>query len=218
MESGIYTIVHVVSGRAYVGSSNNVEYRWYQHRWHLNRGEHTNKRLQRAWLKYGPDAFVWTVVEPCDVAVLIEREQAHLDRLQPRVYNVGTRVEAVTYGRPVPDSVRQKLSASHKARTLSVEHVAALTAANKRRAGWKHSDAVKETCSLTNRGRVRSVAHREAIRKAQMGNTHRLGMRHSPELVAHIAKMNTGRKRTEETKAKMRSARQAYLQRQSEAA
>lgn len=173
MKTGIYTITHRESGRVYVGSSADCDYRFYQHRWYLNRGEHTNRRLQRAWKKYGSDAFVWAVIEPCEVDQLIAREQWHLDQRQPRVYNVGKFVEAVTRGMSVPDSVRQKLSASHKARGgFTPEHRAALAAANKRRAGWKHTDAAKQAVREANTGRVRTPEHREAIRRAQIGNQH----------------------------------------------
>lgn len=213
MTSGIYTIAHVGSGRCYVGSSNNCAYRWYQHRWRLNRGSHPNTRLQRAWKKYGADAFIWSVIEACEVAALIEREQWHLDRRQPHVYNIGTKVDAVAQGVPLPEAVRQKISAALRRRPMSEAHKAALAAANKRRAGWTHSEDAKNAVRTANKGRIRSDSHREAISKAQTGNTHRLGKKLSPEIVARIAAKNRGKKRSEAARANLRAGRLAYLER-----
>lgn len=38
MTSGVYAIVNTVSGKAYVGSSFNIERRWNGRQWALNRG------------------------------------------------------------------------------------------------------------------------------------------------------------------------------------
>lgn len=80
--SGIYTITHIASGRVYVGQSCNLEKRWQSHRGYLMRDAHDNQKLQRAWTKYGPNAFAYAVVElVADAHALTEREQYWIDAL-----------------------------------------------------------------------------------------------------------------------------------------
>src|SRR5258708_7492424 len=90
MSAGIYEIVHLETGRKYIGSSMRLEKRWGEHRRDLNRGVHRNRHLQFAWRKYGPDGFVYRVIEvvTCGVDALLEREQWHIDHLGSDGYNL----------------------------------------------------------------------------------------------------------------------------------
>lgn len=83
MRSGIYKITCVPSGKAYIGSSVNVEKRWREHRHHLAKGKHHSPTLQRAWNKYGSAAFTWEVLERVGEHELLSREQHYLDYYQP---------------------------------------------------------------------------------------------------------------------------------------
>ena len=55
--SGIYVIRNLVTGKIYVGSAVIIGKRVYEHRRLLMLGTHGNRLLQRAWAKYGSDAF-----------------------------------------------------------------------------------------------------------------------------------------------------------------
>lgn len=80
---GIYKITHEASGRYYLGSSCDVEKRWRAHRNALRRGAHHSLFLQRAWDKYGEDAFSFLVVEHvAPSADLRLREQEYLDAIR----------------------------------------------------------------------------------------------------------------------------------------
>ena len=59
----IYKIINAVNNHFYVGSAVNYEKRKARHLWRLRRGDHANKHLQAAWLKYGEQAFAFAVVE-----------------------------------------------------------------------------------------------------------------------------------------------------------
>jgi group I intron endonuclease len=59
-ESGVYQILCVPTGKAYVGSAVNLAKRWQEHRWMLRRGQHHSQYLQRAWDKYGETAFAFS--------------------------------------------------------------------------------------------------------------------------------------------------------------
>lgn len=80
---GVYKITNIVNGKFYIGSSNNVKNRWYQHKRKLNEGKHGNSYLQNAWNKYGDANFKFEIVEECDPAIQFEREQFYLNELNP---------------------------------------------------------------------------------------------------------------------------------------
>lgn len=87
--SGVYEIKNLVSGKRYVGSSVNVEARWKRHIYELELGIHHNTPLQRAWVKYGPQAFSHNILETCDDDTLRQTEQRYLDEEKPE-YNTST--------------------------------------------------------------------------------------------------------------------------------
>lgn len=66
IDAGIYAIVHESSGSRYVGKALNIRSRVRDHIRDLDAGtERTNADmlLQRAWIRYGRDAFVIRVLE-----------------------------------------------------------------------------------------------------------------------------------------------------------
>ena len=76
--SGVYTIYNNVSGTIYVGKSKDIESRWKNHRNEMRRGVHNNQHLQRAYDKYGKDAFEFSLV--CEQSGdLVKAEQAYHD-------------------------------------------------------------------------------------------------------------------------------------------
>jgi len=78
--SGIYAIVHLATGRRYVGSAVNMRERTGVHRCMLRAGKHINARLQRAWNKYGEGAFSFEVLEEHQREQLLVAEQRHIDK------------------------------------------------------------------------------------------------------------------------------------------
>lgn len=56
---GVYKIENFKNGRAYIGSSSDVEKRWQQHKKLLRQKKHHSYKLQEDWLKYEEDAFVF---------------------------------------------------------------------------------------------------------------------------------------------------------------
>ncbi|AMB48240.1 GIY-YIG nuclease family protein [Methylobacterium sp. AMS5] len=78
--SGVYAIIHLASGRHYIGSAVHITRRWSVHRAYLARGAHQNSYLQRAWTKHGPEAFGFFILELADPDRLIEVEQEWIDR------------------------------------------------------------------------------------------------------------------------------------------
>ncbi len=112
--TGVYAIELVGTDRFYVGSSSDIGSRWSAHRHDLNSGKHNNPKLRHAWIAYGPDAFRMFVLEECDRAELVEREQAYIDGLQPW-FNIAPKA-----GLPPPAS--PEFIARLRARMAAITH------------------------------------------------------------------------------------------------
>lgn len=124
MKSGIYWIVGP-TGKAYIGSSQNIEKRLRQHRNELVRGVHANAHLQRAFDKYGVNAFLFTPLEFCAVERLIEREQHHIDSFDfDTLYNARPIAESNRGVKRAPD-VRAAMSERARKRLATAEARAA---------------------------------------------------------------------------------------------
>ena len=80
---GVYKIINTVNGKIYVGSSKDIQKRWYQHKSKLNENQHGNSYLQNAWNKYGSKSFSFEIIEECNPEIQFEREQFYLNELNP---------------------------------------------------------------------------------------------------------------------------------------
>lgn len=85
--TGIYMIINKIDGKKYYGSAKNIRIRWNRHINDLNKNQHQNIILQRAWNKYGSENFEFEVLEECSYDDLLIIEQKYLDR-NPE-YNIG---------------------------------------------------------------------------------------------------------------------------------
>lgn len=195
MKNVIYAIRHIESGRMYVGSALSFNKRRRLHLWALRRGTHHSIKLQRAWNKYGEDAFVFEVVEPvADSASLISREQHWIDTMSAvkTGYNIrptagsalGTRHSAETKARMsllktglrASAETRAKISASKKGVPFPPEkgrkHSALMTGRKltpkqcEQRANTLRTDEVRAKISASCKGYVKSDEHMEKIRQA----------------------------------------------------
>lgn len=84
---GIYQILNKENNKSYIGSSCTIKERWRRHKKDLRKGKHHSIILQRAWNKYGEKSFEFNILEYCEEAVILEREQYYLDLLEP-IYNI----------------------------------------------------------------------------------------------------------------------------------
>lgn len=185
--SGIYAIIHQESGRIYIGSAVNIRDRWRTHRGRLNRGTHHSRHLQNAWSKYGGDAFSFSILERCDRAALIPREQAYLDEVGP-AFNMCPTAGSSLGRRPSPES-RAKIAAAlvgRPGRAWSPEQKENLRQA---KLGKRRPPEAIERMKLACIGRRPPPITEEGRKKisaARMGNCHWRGRKHTPESIERM--------------------------------
>lgn len=220
--SGIYQILCTPNGKIYVGSAKDIRWRWSAHRWGLRKGTHRNSYLQRAWDKYGADAFSLTILEEVPVAQLIEREQYYLDTLRPYVRAIGFNIcmlASSTQGVPCRPETRQKISRKDKARPpFSEEHRKNIAE------GGRGRKATPETRQRLTEAQKRRERHYPEETRYKMGNgkrgkklsperrekliAGRKAHKDSPEIIKQRADKLRGYKHSAETRQNMKAAQQ----------
>jgi group I intron endonuclease len=166
--SGIYAIRNLVTGKIYVGSAVVMGKRVYEHRRLLMLGTHGNRLLQRAWTKYGSDAFQFEVLETVPNAKqLVAREQHYLDALQAadrkHGYNIAPRA-GNTLGVTCSTATRLKIGAANrgKVRNAAVRErhrqIAQLPEIKERRSRWTRSIDARSAISRTKGGTGRVLS------------------------------------------------------------
>lgn len=83
----IYKIKNQQTQDIYVGSTLRIDQRWGEHKLLARSGKHHSIIFQRAWDKYGEEAFVFEIIEKCDECSVLELEQHYISMLSPK-YNV----------------------------------------------------------------------------------------------------------------------------------
>ena len=170
MTTGIYKIVNKVNNNIYIGSAVNIEDRQRGHISKLNNNKHENGHLQNAWNKYGADAFRFSVVEKCNIFLLINREQYYIDKLKPQ-YNI-YKTAGSPLGIKQSEETKRKVSLAGKGRIFSKLHRVRLSLAAK---GRQFTDEHKKNISLSKIGKKMSKDFRENVSKRLKGNKHALG-------------------------------------------
>lgn len=172
--SGIYQILNLANNKFYVGSANNINRRWIEHRKLLRGKRHPNKYLQAAWNKYSEQLFEFIIIECCEDEKLIEREQYWIDLLKPydRIvgYNLRKKAESnlgikfsdefkakrvqIQTGKKCSDETKAKMSWAHFLRKRPANIGALISAAKKGKGvGRKMSLSVRENMKIAQQKR-----------------------------------------------------------------
>ena len=155
MNSGVYLILNTKNNHKYVGSSVNLVSREKRHIQRLNNQSHANSHLQRAWNKYGEDAFGFHVLGLCarEKKSLLALEQHFIDLLRPQ-YNI-----LQTAGSPLGFTHTKESKAK----------IGKSTRGNQYCLGYKHTAERNAKISKTLRGRKLTDEHKANIREAARG-------------------------------------------------
>lgn len=81
MKSGVYKILNLINGKCYIGSSENIKRRLKDHSVYLKNNKHPSTHLQNAYNKYGKVAFVFGVIEYCEIDKLEQLEESFLSKI-----------------------------------------------------------------------------------------------------------------------------------------
>jgi hypothetical protein len=147
--------------------------RWSHHKFCLKEGVHCNPHLQRAWNKYGEQAFEFYIVLEMAGSTPEERQQAEkLEILKHKNHCFNINLEPGLNPMRL-ESVRLKMSATRK--------------------GKRHT----EETILKMKGRIFTAEHRSNLRQAMVGK------KLSEEHKRKVGVARTGKKHTEETKRRM---------------
>lgn len=71
---GVYHILHLPTGKRYVGSSKNCTNRYTHHRFMLRNDRHTSEALQALWNTTQEHEWEFTIIEDCSTEALEEVE------------------------------------------------------------------------------------------------------------------------------------------------
>lgn len=121
-KSGVYRWTNKITAKSYVGSASNLSKRLYfYYSQNLIRSELTrgNSAIYSAILKHGLQNFRLEVIEYCERADTIEREQYYIDLLQPE-YNI-LKTAGSRLGSKHSDETKVKIGASCLGKTHSEE-------------------------------------------------------------------------------------------------
>lgn len=123
---GLYKIVNTATGQCYVGQSQRVQKRIKEHFRLLRWNKHTNSHLQRAYNKYGPDAFYGAIEIECqDLEELDMLEEQFLQGKawfdEPTVYNIADFAKAPMRGKTHNEESRQRIRLGRRATTFNYQ-------------------------------------------------------------------------------------------------
>lgn len=163
--SGIYCLRNKIDNRCYVGSAQKLNYRLWNHKHKLIKGNHANNILQNFVNKYGIDNIYFEILESVDIDNLIEREQYYIDNLKPE-FNILPKAGS---NAGIVMSEEQKIKIS------------------KNRKGILHTEDTKKRISESMKGVPKSKEHSTKVGLKHKGKTV------SQEQRDKISKANKGR-------------------------
>ncbi len=193
--SGVYKITCLANKKIYIGSALHLCNRRRRHFNVLRQNKHENPYLQRAWNKYGEQAFTFEVLEQVLPISLTAREQYWLNKLKPfgrRGFNILHEAGSALGMKHTPEALEKmrgrKLSPEHiekvrRARLGQKQSAERIEKNRQSQLGKKMSPEAREKIGRANRGKTLSPETREKVRQAKIGNSYNLGKKHSPETI-----------------------------------
>ncbi len=206
--TGVYAIKNTQNGKVYVGSAQDIAYRWRKHKERLVTGRHINPHLQASWNEYGGDSFVISTLEVVDnIDNLLTREQYWIDTLyacdRSKGYNIALHAGAPMRGRKASEETRQKSALVWKGRKHTPETIEKMRQVHKGKQyclGRKLSEKHRAILAESSRTRTTREETKEKLRSAN------LGKKASDETKQKMRDAHLGKKASEEAKQTMREA------------
>jgi len=149
--------------------------------------------------KHGIEVLSFSVLEYCEIDLLIPYEQYHLDTLNPE-FNINPAAGS-NLGVKYSEEIRRKIGEGNKGKIVSKETRRKIGEANK---GFKHSEETRRKISKAGKGRKHSEEAKRRIGEAQKGKKCKP---HSEETRRKMSEAQKGKKLSEEHRRKISVAR-----------
>lgn len=189
----IYKIENTVNGKLYIGSTKNFESRKNIHLRQLRSGTHHNIHLLRAFIKYGEEKFVFSILEECEL--LFEREQYWINILKPE-YNIGSVGGGDNISNhPNKEKIKKKHSLNRKLKCqkMSEEERKKLSKFGKDNPNWKGGISSNTKCKKCKKNI--SVYKTYCVKCSKTGKLNPFyGKKHTEETKNKLKIKNAGRK------------------------
>lgn len=179
MSCGIYQILNTLDSKCYVGSSIDIEKRFYGPKGHLQMLQgnfHHSAKLQRAWNKYGQASFKLNILQECDKEQLHFLEAFWMTKLDSAYqgYNICVlTLENDRVSSKKLEETKRKISASMTGRKVSAETGRKISEA---KTGFKYTEESKKKMSEAKRPPVseqtRLLLSQQAKQQWQDGRGH----------------------------------------------
>jgi len=153
---GIYKITNIKNNKIYVGSSSNLNRRYYHHINDLINNKHFNIHLQRSFNIDGEESFNFEIIEYCKYGVLVEREEYYikfLNCLNDKIgYNINPNGDRPPswLGRKHTDETKIKMGNSSRGRI--------------------QTEYAKNIASLTHKGKIITDEHKKILSDKNIGD------------------------------------------------
>ena len=200
---GIYRIVHIPTGREYIGSAVNLRVRLNDHFRYLRRRTHISRFLQSCFAKHGMKEFHIGILElVSDKMQLIAREQFHIDARKP-VFNICP-VAGSALGRRHTEETKRKIALANLGQKRSEETRARMRAGCLRRPPVTNEFRAKMSRLVRSRG----LSYRLNMSRVMKGRIHTPTARHklSLALMGHSVSEEAREKMSDGHKGKPWSA------------
>lgn len=119
---GIYAIYCLVNGKVYIGSSRELDRRYYTSK--LNKGTHENSYLQNSWNKHGKYNFIFYILEYSDSddkIHLTNLENFYIESYKSWNREFGYNIARDAYRPSMTPETRKKIGLTSKGRRWSEE-------------------------------------------------------------------------------------------------
>lgn len=168
------------SSKSYYGSTTNFKKRIQQHRYLLCRDRHHSAHLQKAWNKYGADAFEFILLNTFEtMELMLDAEKQLLINNYLDSYNVSTEVDKChMLGRHHSDEAKEKIRLANLNKIISEETKDKIRQARSKQVmtkGRKHSQETidkikaKRANQVIKSGWKMSDESKQKMREARLG-------------------------------------------------
>lgn len=219
--SGIYEIKCIVTNKRYIGQAEMLYDRFIEHNGYLMKAwkQHLenenvkvyakNRYLVHSFIKYGPENFVFHIIENCTIEQLNERETYWISyyntyKDKPKGWNLtpgGSNSDTISH-HPDKENIRKKLSIAGMGHEVTQETRNKISQAQK---GIPKSEELKEKFKITQRGKKMPQSYIDMMRQRMKGEGNPMyGIRGKDNPLYGIP-------RSEETKKKISEARSGWV-------